>query len=220
VLNKRRSNNPVLVGSAGVGKTAIVEGLARLMANDDPPAGLHERALIALDIGTLLCGTQLRGSFQERLIGLRNEVKKARGRIILFLDELHTWMGAGAGDAGSDAAGALKMALARGELPGIGASTEAAFKRFIEADPAFERRFEVIDVKPPSVDVSIEIINGIIDRYAEHHSIEYAADAVESAVVFSDRYVRERTLPDKAIGILDRAGSLARRANEAVVTTE
>ncbi len=220
VLNKRRSNNPVLVGAAGVGKTAIAEGLARIMAQDAPPPGLEDRTLIALDIGTLLRGTQLRGSFQERLNGIKEEVRKAEGRIILFLDELHTWLGAGSGDAGSNAAGELKVALARGDLPCIGATTHSEFKRVIEADPAFERRFEVVEVKPPCIDDTIRIVGGVIDRYAAHHHVQYGPEAIESAVRLSDRYIRERMLPDKALGLLDRAGSVARRAGAGSVALE
>jgi len=219
VLNKRRSNNPILVGPPGVGKTAIVEGLARAMVFEET-AGLDDRTLISLDVGTLLCGTQLRGSFQERLAGIKKEVQRAKGHIILFLDELHTWLGAGGGDSGSDAASELKVALARGELPCIGATTHDEFRRVIENDPAFERRFEMIEVKPPSILESIQIISGIIDRYSDHHHVSYEASAIETAVRLSDRYIRERTLPDKAIGILDRAGSVARREGAKKVTNE
>ncbi len=220
ILNKRRSNNPVLIGAAGVGKTAIIEGLARLMAQREPPPGLEDRTLISLDMGTLLCGTQLRGAFQERLMAIKTEVRKAQGQVILFLDELHTWLGNGAGDAGTDAAGELKVALARGELPCIGATTTQEFKRIVDNDPAFDRRFEVIEVKPPSICDSITIIKGIIDRYGDHHHINYQPDAIEAAVRLSDRYVRERTLPDKAVAVLDRAGSMARRAGKRVVQRE
>jgi ATP-dependent Clp protease ATP-binding subunit ClpC len=220
VLNKRRANNPLLIGAAGVGKTAIVEGLAWQAAQRDVPPGLEDRTIIALDLCTLLAGTQLRGSFQERMAAIKKEVLKGNGQIIIFLDELHAWIGAGSGDASSDAAGELKIALARGEFPCIGATTPKEFKRFIETDPAFERRFELIDVKPPSIDDAVLIIDGIIDRYAQHHRVQYSPETIQAAVRLSERYIPERALPDKAIGLLDRAGSLARRLHANTVHPE
>lgn len=220
ILNKRRSNNPILVGAAGVGKTAIVEGLALKMIDNDPPPGLRERVIISLDLGSLISGTQLRGSFQERLIALRSEVRSGGGKIILFLDEIHTWLGQGKSDGSSEAASELKPALARGELPCIGATTTDEFKRFVESDPAFERRFDVIDVRPPDIEESTRIIQGIIDHYSEHHRVQFSRDAIDAAVRLSDRFIRERQLPDKAIGVLDRAGAVARRLGRDTVGRE
>ena len=221
VLNKRRSNNPILVGEAGVGKTAIIEGLALRMARSTAPRGLEHRTIIALDYGTILCGTQLRGAVQDRIKAIKNEVSSAQGRIILFLDEIHCWLASGNGDPNSDAAQELKMALSRGELLCIGASTPQELRRAFNNDPAFERRFDFIEVKAPTPETSIRIIRqGIIEQYAKHHEVQYDDDAIRDAVRLSERYIQERALPDKAISVLDRAGSLCERAGEHVVTSE
>ncbi len=219
ILHKRRSNNPVLVGEAGVGKTAIIEGLAYRMAQNDAPRGLENHTIIALDYGAILCGTQLRGAVQERINAIKKEIRQSNGLIILFLDEIHTWLAPANGDANSDAAVELKLALSRGELMCIGASTPAELRRAFNADPAFERRFDVIEVKAPSVKTSIQIIKtGIIHQYEAHHGIHYSEEAITSAVRLSDRYIQDRALPDKALSVLDRAGSLCVRSGDDVVT--
>jgi len=221
-LNKRRNNNPLLVGPAGVGKTAIVEGLARLMVEQPAEcSGLEERVLVELEMGRLLAGTQLRGSFSERLIGIKEEVRKAEGKIIVFLDELHTWMGAGAsGDGGADAAGELKAALARGEFPCVGATTEEEYKKFIEVSAAFRRRFTVVEVAEPSREDTLAILQGVLPEYSKHHDVAYDEEAVEAAVFLSERYITESRLPDKAISLLDTAGSRARRMGSDAVNRE
>lgn len=219
VLNKRKCNNPILVGEAGVGKTAIIEGLALRMAQSNAPRGLENHTIVTLDYGSILCGTQLRGAVQERIKAIKTEISKANGLIILFLDEIHTWLTSGSGDPNSDAALELKMALSRGELLCIGASTPQELRRAFNADPAFERRFDFIEVKALSPETSIRIIeNGIIRKYAEHHGVTYAKDAIREAVRLSVRYIQERALPDKAISVLDRAGSLCERAGDPEVT--
>ncbi len=221
ILNKRRSNNPILVGEAGVGKTAIIEGLALRMAHNEAPRGLENRTIIALDYGSMLCGTQLRGAVQERMKKIKDEVRNASGHIILFLDEIHSWLGANSSDPNSDAALELKIALSRGELMCIGASTPQELRRAFNADPAFEHRFDFIEVKAPSPETSIKIIqNGIINQYAAHHDVTYEADAIREAVRLTERYVQERSLPDKAISVLDRAGSLCERSGETEVTAK
>lgn len=221
VLNKRRSNNPVLVGEAGVGKTAIIEGLAVKMARHEAPRALDDRTIIALDYGAILCGTQLRGAVQERIKKIRDEIKKAHGLVILFLDELHNWLTSGTGDPNADAAFELKMALSRGELMCIGASTPQDLRRAFNMDPAFERRFDFIEVKAPSAATSVRILrSGIIDQYAKHHGVTYSTESIQDAVRLSERYIHERALPDKAISILDRAGSLCERDGAQTVLSE
>lgn len=218
ILGKRRSNNPILVGEAGVGKTAIVEGLANAfcdMARCDQKLG--QRAVIELEVGHIIGGTHLRGSFSERLAGIKEEVRRAEGDVIVFLDEIHAWMNAGAGGDGTDAAGELKTALARGEFPCIGATTADEFRKFVEADPAFERRFDVVFVDEPDLDTSRAILAGIREHYEEHHGVRFGDDALDAAVRLSHRYIHERRLPDKAIGVLDLTGSrAARRGLDAV----
>ena len=221
ILNKRRCNNPILMGEAGVGKTAIIEGLALRMANHQAPRGLENHTIIALDYGSILCGTQLRGAVQERIKAIKKEVSYANGYIILFLDEIHSWLASGSGDPNADAALELKMALSRGELLCIGASTQQELRRAFNSDPAFERRFDFIEVKAPSPETSVRIIEqGIISQYADHHDVTYEPDAIRQAVRLSERYIQERALPDKAISVLDRAGSLCERSGDTVVTAE
>ncbi|QDG54184.1 AAA family ATPase [Persicimonas caeni] len=215
ILGKRRSNNPVLVGEAGVGKTAIVEGLSRefvKLANAGNRLG--KRAIIELELGRILSGTHLRGSFSERLLGIKDEVEQAGGDVIVFLDELHSWMTAGAGGDGTDAAGELKTALARGRFPCIGATTNDEFRQFVESDPAFERRFGMVFVEEPDVATARHIAGGIRGHYEKHHEVRYADEALDAAVRLSHRYIYQRRLPDKAIGVLDLAGSRAARTGQ------
>ena len=221
VLNKRRSNNPILVGDAGVGKTAIIEGLALRMAQNNAPHGLEKHTIIALDYGSVLCGTQLRGAVQERIKAIKNEVNSAHGHIILFLDEIHHWLGGVSGDPNADAAQELKMALSRSELMCIGASTPMELRRAFNSDPAFERRFDFIEVKAPDAETSVRIIqDGIIRQYETHHGVSYDPEAIRQAVRLSERYIQERALPDKAISVLDRAGSFCQRSGDTTVTVK
>jgi ATP-dependent Clp protease ATP-binding subunit ClpC len=221
IVGKRRSNNPVLVGEAGVGKTAIVEGLSREFVKLARAGNrLGKRTIIELELGRLLSGTHLRGSFAERLIGIKDEVEQAEGQVIVFLDELHSWMNAGGGGDGTDAAGELKTALARGRFPCIGATTHDEFQRFVESDPAFERRFQLVFVDEPDMDTAIDISTGVSGHYAKHHDVDYQADAIEAAVRLSHRYLYQRRLPDKAIGVLDLAGSRAARTGKRRVDRE
>jgi ATP-dependent Clp protease ATP-binding subunit ClpC len=218
ILGKRRSNNPVLLGEAGVGKTAIAEGLSREFVKLAQAGNrLGKRAIIELELGRILSGTHLRGSFSERLIGIKDEVEQAGGDVIVFLDELHSWMTAGAGGDGTDAAGELKTALARGRFPCIGATTNDEFRQFVESDPAFERRFGVVYVEEPDVDTARDIADGIRGHYEKHHDVRYDDDALDAAVRLSHRYIYQRRLPDKAIGVLDLAGSRAGRTGQKTV---
>ncbi|MCL2325310.1 MAG: ATP-dependent Clp protease ATP-binding subunit, partial [Proteobacteria bacterium] len=220
ILNKRRSNNPILIGEAGVGKTAIIEGLALRMAQHEAPPSLNQHTIIALDHGAMLCGTQLRGAVQERIHAIKSEVRNANGHIILFLDEIHSWLSSSPGDPNTDAALELKIALSRGELMCIGAATPAELRRAFDSDPAFERRFDFIEVKAPDAKTSIDIIRqGIIRQYATHHGVEYEDTAIVSAVKLADRYIQERALPDKALSVLDRAGSFCVRSGDTRVDT-
>jgi ATP-dependent Clp protease ATP-binding subunit ClpC len=214
VLGKRRTNNPLLVGEPGVGKTAIVEGIAqRLLAG-----AARERVLVELDMATVVAGTQLRGSFSEKLLGIKDEVRKAAGRVVVFIDEVHTIMGAGAaGEGPQDAANELKAALARGEFPCIGATTHDEYRQHIEKDPALERRFTPVLVREPSVADTVTILRGLAPRYEKHHAVRYAPEALEAAASLSARYVTDRFLPDKAVAALDLAGSRAKRAGQAEV---
>ena len=213
ILGKRRANNPVLVGAPGVGKTAIVEGLAVLIAKkhgDVKP--FHDKIVFALDTGALVAGTSLRGAFSERLGAIKNEVSQADGQIIVFIDELHTLIGAGnSGEGAQDAANELKAALARGEFPSVGATTPEEFRKYIEKDSALERRFTPIVVEEPSVDEAILILEGAIQGYSDHHGLPYSMDAVHAAVRLGHRFITERKLPDKAFAVIDLAGSRARR---------
>lgn len=214
IVGKRRSNNPILVGEPGVGKTAIVEGLARefvRMADDGNDRG--ERIIVELELGRLLSGTQLRGALSERLLGVKEEVERADGDVIVFLDEIHAWLDAGGNDGG-DAAGELKTAMARGRFPCIGATTNGEFREFVEADPAFERRFDVVLVDEPDAETSREIAEGICPYYENHHAVHYTDEALDAAVRMSRRYIHDRRLPDKAIGVLDLAGSRAARVGD------
>ena len=217
ILKKRQINNPCLVGDPGVGKTALVEGLAREMATgSDRTSRLHDRIILELETAALVAGTQLRGSFSERMLALRDEVRKLKDRVIIFVDEIHTLIGAGGGDSSPDAANELKTALARGEFPTIGATTTEEYRLRFEKDKAFNRRFEVVILSEPSPEQAIEIIQGIIELYETHHGVSYEQRAIETAVRFTSRYVPHRRLPAKAIDVLDQAGASLSGVGETV----
>ena len=210
ILSRRTKNNPVLIGEPGVGKTAIVEGLAIRIVQGDVPDGLKERRLIALDMGALVAGAKYRGEFEERLKAVLNEVTKSDGQVILFIDELHTVVGAGAGEGAMDAGNILKPMLARGELHCIGATTLNEYRKYIEKDAALERRFQTVLVEPPSVDDTISILRGLRERYELHHGVTIRDSALVSAAVLADRYISDRFLPDKAIDLVDEAAACLR----------
>jgi ATP-dependent Clp protease ATP-binding subunit ClpC len=217
VLGKRRTNNPLLVGEPGVGKTAIVEGIAQRLLRG--PA--RDRLVVELDVASLVAGTSLRGSFSEKLLGIKDEVRRAAGRVVVFIDEVHTLMGAGStGEGPQDAANELKAALARGEFPCIGATTHDEYRQHIEKDPALERRFTPLLVREPSVPDTVAILRGLAPRYEKHHHVRYAPDALDAAAALTARHVTDRFLPDKAVAALDLAGSRARRAGQADVGPE
>lgn len=219
ILGKRKANNPCLVGEPGVGKTAVVEGLALRLLSEAPGHRLSDCVIIGLDVGALLIGTHLRGSFSEKLEGIKEEVERAKGKIIVFLDELHTLVGAGStGDGPQDAANELKAALASGRFPCIGATTCEEYAQHIEPDGALRRRFVPVLIREPSRDEAIEMISRIMRTYARHHRVEYSDESIEAAVVLAQRFLPDRALPDKAIALLDLAGSKAARAAEPSVT--
>jgi ATP-dependent Clp protease ATP-binding subunit ClpB len=210
VLCRRTKNNPVLIGEPGVGKTAIVEGLAQRIAKKDVPESLKNMRLMSLDMGALVAGTQYRGQFEERLKGVIEEIEKSQGEIILFIDELHLLVGAGAVAGSMDAANLLKPALARGDLRCIGATTLDEFRKHIEKDAALERRFQSVFVAEPTVEDTISILRGLKDRYELHHGVRIRDAAVVEAVQLSVRYIADRFLPDKAVDLMDEAASLVR----------
>jgi ATP-dependent Clp protease ATP-binding subunit ClpB len=210
VLSRRTKNNPVLIGDPGVGKTAIVEGIANRIVAGDVPEGLKTKRIVALDMGTLVAGTSYRGQFEERLKAIVKEVAESAGEIILFIDELHTLVGAGATQGAMDAANILKPALARGELHTIGATTLDEYRKHIEKDAALERRFQPVFVGEPSVEDTISILRGLQEKYEVHHGVRIRDAALVAAAQLSDRYIADRFLPDKAIDLVDEAASKLR----------
>src|SRR5205085_1168188 len=209
-LSRRTKNNPVLIGEPGVGKTAIVEGLAQRVVAGDVPEGLKDRRVWALDIGALLAGSKYRGEFEERLKAVLTEIKASEGRVILFIDELHTIVGAGAAEGAVDAANLLKPMLARGELRCVGATTLDEYRQHIEKDAALERRFQPVMVGEPTVEDTIAILRGLKERYEVHHNVRIQDSALIAAATLSQRYIADRFLPDKAIDLVDEAASKIR----------
>src|SRR5437588_2983708 len=212
ILSRRKKNNPILIGEPGVGKTAIVEGLALRIVQRKVSRVLFDKRVISLDLAALVAGTKYRGQFEERMKAIMNELEKNRD-VILFIDEIHTIVGAGGASGSLDASNIFKPALARGELQCIGASTLDEYRQYIEKDGALDRRFQKIIVDPPTVEQTITILNNIKSKYEQHHSVIYREKSIEQAVKLSDRYITDRFLPDKAIDVLDEAGSRVHLAN-------
>jgi len=210
ILSRRTKNNPVLIGDPGVGKTAIVEGLAQRISQGEVPEILFSKRVMTLDLASVVAGTKYRGEFEQRLKNIMEEIRRSKNSIILFIDELHTVIGAGAAEGAIDASNMLKPALSRGELQCIGATTLDEYRKHIEHDAALERRFQPINVEPPSVDETVEILKGLRERYETHHKVKYTDEALAAAAELSDRYISDRYLPDKAIDLLDEAGARAR----------
>jgi ATP-dependent Clp protease ATP-binding subunit ClpC len=210
ILSRRTKNNPVLVGDPGVGKTAIVEGLAQKISKGDVPEVLAVKRVVTLDLSSVIAGTKYRGEFEQRLKNIIDEIKRSKNNIILFIDELHTVIGAGAAEGAIDASNMLKPSLARGEMQCIGATTMNEYRKHIEKDPALERRFQPIIVDPPTVEETIQILNGLKEKYELHHKVKYTQEALMAAAELSDKFIPDRYLPDKAIDLMDESGSRAR----------
>ena len=216
ILSRRTKNNPILIGEPGTGKTAIVEGLAGRILRGDVPDNLKDKQLYSLDMGALIAGAKYQGEFEERLKGVINAVVKSNGQIILFIDEIHTLVGAGQSQGAMDAANILKPALARGELRSIGATTLDEYQKYFEKDKALERRFQTVMVSEPDVLSSISILRGLKERYENHHKVRIKDDAIIAAVELSNRYITERFLPDKAIDLMDEAAAKLRMERDSV----
>merc|ERR1712048_1493236 len=212
VLARRTKNNPVLIGEPGVGKTAVAEGLAQLITTGKAPDFLDGTVIMTLDLGSILAGTKYRGEFEERLKRIVEEVQNDSS-VVIVIDEIHTLVGAGAAEGAVDAANILKPALARGKFKCIGATTKDEYRKYIERDPALERRFQPVHVNEPNIGTTIEILRGLRSKFEQHHTLTYHDKALEQAVVLSDKYIADRYLPDKAIDVLDEAGSRVRLEN-------
>ncbi|MGB1033310.1 MAG: AAA family ATPase, partial [Flavobacteriales bacterium] len=210
ILSRRTKNNPIIIGEPGVGKTAIAEGLAHRIINGDVPENLQDKIIYSLDMGALVAGAKFKGEFEERLKAVVKEVQESEGQIFLFIDEIHTLVGAGGGDGAMDAANILKPALARGELRAIGATTLNEYQKYFEKDKALERRFQKVLVDEPDRDSAISILRGIKEKYENHHKVQIKDDAIIAAVELSQRYINDRFLPDKAIDLIDEAASKLR----------